>query len=114
MRKGSMSMARMYPDHLGEQVQSQAERTLYTALGEQLDDSYVVFHHVGWIAHDKRKHPHDGEVDFVIAHADRGVLVIEVKGGTIRRDGKTGRWTTTSVSGITDPIPDPIEQAKDS
>jgi hypothetical protein len=103
MTKGRTSMARMYPDHLDERVQSQAERTLYKALGEQLDDSYVVFHHVSWIAHDKRKHPHDGEADFVIAHADRGVLVIEVKGGT-----------TTSVSGITDPIPDPIEQAKDS
>jgi hypothetical protein len=63
MRKGRMSMAHMYPDHLDEQVQSQAERTLYTALGEQLDDSYVVFHHVGWLAHDKRKHPQDGEAE---------------------------------------------------
>jgi hypothetical protein len=25
------------------------------------------------------------------------VLVVEVKGGTIRYDGKAGRWTTTSV-----------------
>ena len=81
---------------------------------EQLDDAYVVFHHVGWVAHDKRKHPHDGEADFVIAHPDRGVLVIEVKGGTIRRDGKAGRWTTTSARGVTDEIADPVEQAKDS
>ena len=107
-------MAQMYPDHLDEHTQSQAERTLYSAFGEQLDDSYVVFHHVGWVAHDKRKHPHDGEADFVIAHPDRSVLVIEVKGGTIRRDGKAGRWTTTSASGITDDITDPVEQAKDS
>ncbi len=25
-----------------------AERMLYTVFREQLDDSYVVFHHVGW------------------------------------------------------------------
>lgn len=107
-------MAQMYPDHLDERTQSQAERTLYTAFREQLDDAYVVFHHVGWVAHDKRKHPHDGEADFVIAHPDRGVLVVEVKGGTIRHDGKAGRWTTTSASGVTDAIADPVEQAKDS
>jgi Nuclease-related domain/UvrD-like helicase C-terminal domain/AAA domain len=107
-------MARMYPDHLDERTQSKAERALYEALREQLDESYVVFHHVGWLAHDKRKHPQDGEADFVIAHADRGVLVIEVKGGTIRRDSKTGYWTTTSASGVTEVIADPVEQAKDS
>jgi hypothetical protein len=104
----------MYPNHLDEHTQSQAERRLYAACCEQLDDSYVVFHHVGWLAQDRRKHPRDGEADFVIAHPDRGVLVIEVKGGTIGRDGKTGRWTTTSVTGFTDVISDPVEQAKDS
>lgn len=104
----------MYPDHLDEQTRSQAERTLYKAFCEQLDDSYVVFHHVGWQARDKRKHPQDGEADFVIAHPDRGVLVIEVKGGTIQRDGKAGRWTTTSASGITEVIADPVKQALDS
>ena len=107
-------MARMYPDHLDERTQSQAERTLYAAFCEQLDDAYVVFHHVGWVAQDRRKHPHDGEADFVIAHPDRGVLVVEVKGGTIRHDGKAGRWTTTSASGVTDSSADPVEQAKDS
>jgi Nuclease-related domain/AAA domain len=109
-----MSMAQTYPDHLDERTQSRAERTLYAAFCEQLDDSYVVFHHVGWLAHDKRKHPRDGEADFVIAHPDRGVLVIEVKGGTIGRDGTTGRWTTTSAAGITDVIADPVEQARNS
>ena len=59
-------MAQMYPDHLDERTQSQAERTLYTAFREQLDDAYVVFHHVGWVAHDKRKHPHDGEADYPV------------------------------------------------
>lgn len=107
-------MAQMYPDHLDEYTQSRAERTLYTAFAQQLDESYVVFHHVGWLAHDRRKHPQDGEADFVIAHPDRGMLVVEVKGGTIRQDGKSGRWTTTSASGITEVIADPVKQAKDS
>ena len=107
-------MARMYPDHLDEHTQSRAERTLYAAFCEQLDDPYVVFHHVSWLAHDRRKHPQDGEADFVIAHPDRGVLVLEVKGGTIQRDGQSGRWTTTSTSGVTDVIADPVKQALDS
>jgi len=66
-------MAWMYPDHLDERTPSRAERTLYAAFCEQLDDAYVVFHHVGWLARDKRKHPRDGEADFVIAHPDRGM-----------------------------------------
>jgi hypothetical protein len=107
-------MARMYPDHLDEQTRSPAERTLYAALREQLDDSYVVFHHVGWQARDRRAHPRDGEADFVIAHPERGVLVIEVKGGAIRRDGRAGSWTSTGSGGVTQAVADPVQQALDS
>ena len=40
----------------------------------------------------------DGEVDFVVAHADLGVLAIEVKGGTVSCNDQ-GQWVSVSGSG---------------
>lgn len=105
-------MARMFPDYLDPATRSAAERILYKAFCDQLDDAYVVFHNVAWLALDRRKHPHDGEADFVLAHPDRGVLVLEVKGGIINRDMGSKRWTSTDLSGNAHSIKNPIEQAK--
>ena len=55
-------------------------------------DGYRVFANVRWLG---RTQAHgqlsDGEADLVIAHPDRGFLVVEIKAGEIRRDAH-GRW----------------------
>jgi hypothetical protein len=51
----------------------------------------------------------DGEGDVVIAHADRGFLVMEVKAGEIQRDAY-GRW----YAGARELKPSPFEQASAS
>jgi len=104
-------MARMFPDRLDPATRSPAESMLYQAFREQLDDAYIVFHHVAWLALDRRKHPRDGEADFVVAHPELGVLVLEVKGGTITRDMSSQRWTSTDLSGQVHTIKNPVEQA---
>ena len=51
----------------------------------------------------------DGETDLLIVHPDDGLLVVETKGGAIRRDGQ-GRWW----SGDHEIKPAPFTQAENS
>lgn len=107
-------MARMYPDQLDPETKSAAERLLYELFREQLDDTYVVFHSVHWLALDEQRRPRDGEADFVLAHPDAGILVVEVKGGGVRRDPSASRWTSTDATGATNTIKNPVAQARQS
>jgi hypothetical protein len=107
-------MAKMYPDFFDRDVKSSAERRLYEALARDLGDEWVVFHHVKWIGIDDLGRRCDGEADFVVAHAQLGVLVIEVKGGRIHFDESTGHYISTDREGIEHDIQDPFEQAMKS
>ncbi|MCL4732931.1 NERD domain-containing protein [Patescibacteria group bacterium] len=77
---------------------------------EDLPDAFTVFHSVKWFAKDRGS---VGEVDFIIAHPQHGVLVIEVKGEqvSIERGGNRAEWFTTNDVGRTVGIKDPCEQA---
>jgi hypothetical protein len=74
----------------GKPGRSKGEREIREALRHGLDDDYVVFHNLYWHRddltwrEDTEKHPHQmrKETDFVIFHPDKGILVIEVKGGS--------------------------------
>lgn len=90
-------MARMFPQRPRPESKSGAERRLYQALQEHLPDNFVVFHSVRWLVPDPQNGPRDGETDFVIAHPDLGILILEVKGGTIRYDGRTGQWYSNDM-----------------
>ncbi len=73
---------------------------------ESLPAPFMVFHSVKWIA---RKDGTIGEIDFLIAHPDHGVIVLEVKGGVITLNA--GKWYSTSAGGRTNEIKDPCSQA---
>jgi hypothetical protein len=109
-------MARMsprpFPANPGTDYQRGAECRVYEALDRALRDDYSVFYGARWLS--TRGRPHDGEADFVIAHPDLGLLVLEVKGGGIRRDAAAGRWTSTDRFEQTHEIRDPFGQAKDA
>ncbi len=107
-------MACMYPSEISPDTKSDAERTLYDAFRDGLDNDYTVFHSVAWQSPGKKGRPRDGEADFVIAHPQRGILVLEAKGGTIHYDPGTGKWTSTDPSGHIYTIMSPFGQAKDS
>lgn len=85
---------------------SDAELQLYEQL-EALTGEFEVFHSVKWFA---KVHGTVGEADFLIAHATRGILVLEVKGGLISLDH--GEWYATNRFGKTDKIKDPCTQAE--
>jgi len=102
----------MYPNTIPPEA-SQAEKKVFDAFQRQLSTGYTVIYHLPFQELDWQRIRRDREIDFVLGHAEFGILVIEVKGGGIRRYAETGRCTTTDRRGRTTLIRDPFEQAKD-
>ncbi|MCQ9390190.1 NERD domain-containing protein [Pseudomonas viridiflava] len=78
-------MARMIPDNGPRGTESKGERDLYTILKAELPNDYVVIHSLPWLSSavtkvDPQAKP-TGEIDFLIIHPDKGLLVLEVKSG---------------------------------
>ncbi|HEX9068125.1 MAG TPA: NERD domain-containing protein [Ktedonobacterales bacterium] len=103
----------MYPERIAADVKSSAERLLFEQLARQLPDDYVVMHSVKWLTRDRQHFDRDGEADFLVFHRDLGVLVLEVKGGRMRIDGATGRWSSIDREGHAHPLSrSPFDQAR--
>ncbi|CCF84514.1 NERD domain-containing protein [Nitrolancea hollandica] len=83
-------MAKMYPKEFSKDTKSNAEKLLFEQFSEQLPDDFIVMHGVGCLIRDPKNHDLDKEIDFLIIHPKRGLLVLEVKGGRIEVEG--GRW----------------------
>jgi len=94
-------------------TESSAERLLYEAFMEQLDDEYVIFHSVDWALAGRNGRLEQGEADFVVIHPVDGLLVIEAKGGELTYDPQTRRWTQGGRSGRHELDEDPFHQARD-
>ncbi|MCC6739353.1 MAG: NERD domain-containing protein [Planctomycetia bacterium] len=94
-------MARMLPDQYAEDPSSPspAERRLFAAFRDQLPDDFTVFHSAAWHALNVRGDARDGEADFVIAHPELGILVVEAKSGGVEFDGEKGRWYAVGLGG---------------
>lgn len=106
-------MARMYPAQVPLDCRSNAERKVFHALKDLLPDTYLVFYSVP-MYREIRSHGglSDGEVDFLIAHPEHGIIVMEVKGGGILHETETQQWFSVDFSGERHEIRDPFEQAK--
>jgi hypothetical protein len=87
---------------------SDAEQRLDRRLEQQLDAPFTVYANGAWLTKATGDEPRDGEADLLVAHPELGIMVIEVKGGGIRRIG--GRWESTDGSGTAHPIKDPFAQ----
>jgi hypothetical protein len=106
-------MATMIPDLTDEQItsehNSQAEALVYAALRDQLSHSVTVLYSVPWIDEGHNGNVRDGETDFVIIDPSRGVLIVEVKGGSAEIDSG-GRWLRRNATGNLEPITNPFRQ----
>ncbi len=103
-------MAKVYPEHWPETAPSQAERLLYEQFRAQLPDEYIIIHGVSWVQHDSRYHDQDGEIDFLLIHPHRGLLILEVKGGQI--SCQFGRWFSRDRGGLEHQLKEsPFDQA---
>lgn len=102
-------MARFIPEVLTENIVHDSERIVYQAL-QKLPAGYVVLHSFPWLRpnRDLIGEPlREGEVDFVVLHAQRGLLVLEVKGGAPQLKGRT--WFRGGKE-----MRDPFDQARRS
>jgi Nuclease-related domain/UvrD-like helicase C-terminal domain/AAA domain len=107
-------MARMVPFPMLPTASS-AERRLYEGFLSQLSDEYVVYHSVPWNLEPDRPGGTriEGEADFVIAHPEDGILVLEAKGGQLSYDPDSKRWFQAGREGRHPMDEDPFHQAQD-
>lgn len=103
----------MYPRQLPPDCRSNAERKVFCALRDLVPDDYTAFYSTPMY---RKSQSHgglgDGEIDFLLAHPDHGLVVVEVKGGGIAHEAATQQWFSTDFSGERHCIKDPFEQAK--
>jgi hypothetical protein len=87
---------------------ARAERHVHERLRAALSPEYAMLTNVAWLV---RGHgvEREGGADIILAHPDKGFLVIEVKVGQIKRDS-LGRWW----AGSSQLDRSPFEQAADS
>ncbi len=79
-------MARCIPDYIEDMDEGHPERVFFERMKAELPDEFVI---IPSLEISSRRDQQESEVDFVLLHP-RGRLVIEVKGGKLRR--KAGRW----------------------
>ncbi len=94
----NMTQASFYPDSLPDTA-ARSEREVLAALQNGLSEGWTVFPSVHWTNKTKSGKFHDGEADFVLYHPDFALLVLEVKGGGIEHDPKSGSWFTIPAGG---------------
>jgi hypothetical protein len=110
-------MAKIYPERLPEVVRKDPKRSAelrFYVAASQLSNKFTIFYGVSWQAVDAKTGARDGEADFVIAHPDLGLMIVEVKGGGIGFDSSRGEWISIDRYGVNHRIKDPIEQARKS
>lgn len=103
-------MALMYPPLLGDAHGSRGERAVYEALARELPDDFYCYHSKELLVVGAGG-AQEGEIDFVVVHAELGLLALEVKGGGLRRDG-SGRWFRVGDWGEEPLRKDPFAQAR--
>jgi hypothetical protein len=102
------------PDYIRRDPFREAEVYVYDQLRAQLPDSYRCYYSRPWLGVTAQGEEKEGEADFVIAHPELGLLVVEVKGGGVRRLEGSEQWVSRNRHGITNNIKDPVKQASDS
>ena len=99
------------PDVTGNMLRS-TECEVFRRLEAVLDDSFVVFYSRPWLGLKPDGEEIDGECDFIVAHAELGMLTLEVKGGAVAYDPRTDQWTSRDRWKVTHNIKNPVHQAR--
>lgn len=102
-------MARFIPEVDSQDIDHDSERMVYEAL-RALPKGYVVLHSFPWLRPlraQKGEPLREGEADFVVLHPERGMLVLEVKGGRVELIERTWRREGKELR-------DPFDQARRS
>lgn len=111
-------MAKLVPNIKVDEIELKPERDVAAALVEQLPNGVIVLHSYPWLKPDRNDRTGDvtlreGEADFLIIWPEKGILVLEVKGGTIKYEADDRGWFR-ELKNYDKPIKDPFEQARRS
>lgn len=110
-------MARLIPPVNVDDIAVKSERDVARSLVERLPNDCTVYHSYPWLRLERNEYKpenqflQEGEADFLIIWPDRGVLVLEVKGGTISFESDEMQWYSKDYYGRTHKIKDPFKQA---
>ena len=91
-----MSTQNLHPAEQPRPTSSHAELRVYEALKSGLPPGWTAWHSLRI----QTKDGTEGEGDFVLVDPDRGLFVIEVKGGAL--EARDGRWFQVSVQSLTE------------
>lgn len=97
-------MARLIPNTCDLERRPFSERLVFNAIKAHLSDAWVVFHSFDYVSRDLNRKRWDGEIDFLLYNPNLGILILEVKGGSIAH--RNGEWFQN------DHLIDPVVQAK--
>lgn len=106
-------MAVCIPNTLPENMPYDSEALLMRAFQTRLDDDFLIFHSFPWLAPDRDDLDaplREGEADFVLLHREKGILVIEAKGGEIVLRNRV--WSRVVGGGRLKEIRDPAQQVR--
>ena len=117
-------MAKLVPPYQVDSIEIPAERDVARALLETLPARCTVYHSFPWLRPDRNSRAQngyylrEGEADFVILDPQKGIMVVEVKGGDVRYDSDTLQYFRRVESRgaragwYAKPITQPFEQAR--
>ncbi|WP_168189889.1 NERD domain-containing protein [Brevundimonas sp. SGAir0440] len=106
-------MAICIPNTLPENMPHDSEALLMRAFQTRLGDDYLVFHSFPWLAperDDLTSPVREGEADFVLLHREKGMLVIEAKGGEVVLRNR--QWSRLVGGGRLKDLRDPAQQVR--
>ena len=107
-------MAKVFPEWISDNQKKsnpkhRAEFYVYEVLKESLSDDWCVFYSCTWSWIENESNTLDvRETDFIIAHPDYGILLLEVKGGRIVTENS--QWFSIDRNGRKWKIQNPYSQ----
>lgn len=109
-------MARLIPRVDVNSIVNGGERIVATELVRQLPESCLAYHSYPWLHltrsdYSRKQFLQPGETDFIVLHPDHGLLVLEVKGGTIEYDPANHLFFRVHDRGGREQIQNPFDQA---
>jgi ATP:corrinoid adenosyltransferase len=113
-------MARLIPPIDPNDIKVKSERDVAKTLLKQLPNDCVVYHSYPWLRlerglyNSKNQTLRQGEADFLILWPEKGLLVLEVKGGEIRFEAGSRQWFSKDFYNKIHHIKDPFEQASNN
>ena len=104
------SMAKLFPKIRLDEIDNPGERAVARTLIEQLPSGVEIFHSFNWLARSSSGTLLEGECDFILLEPEKGLLFVEVKGGSLLFDGE--KWVRQVGTVQRDLNKDPFEQAQ--